>query len=202
MDRFIDAGFDPDRVDVVVCTHLHVDHVGWNTRRVEDRWVPTFANAEYVFPKVDADYWDPSNAGSLPSAIGAAVNAGFFEDSVRPIIDAGLERLVMGSAVVGPGLRLEPAPGHTPGSMTITLESGGERAMFCGDIVHHPLQILNPDWNSIFCEDGVGARASRQRTLALAAEREARLIPAHFAGEHSVRVRRDGPNFRPVWNRD
>jgi glyoxylase-like metal-dependent hydrolase (beta-lactamase superfamily II) len=104
---------------------------------------------------------------------------------------------VEGSVEVGPGLRLDPAPGHTPGSTTITLSSGGETAIFCGDVVHHPLQILNPDWNSIFCEDAAQARASRRSVLGRAADGGATLVPAHFAGEHTVRVERTASGFRP-----
>jgi len=200
LERLATAGFGPSDIDIVICTHLHVDHVGWNTRLVDGEWVPTFPRAQYVFTAADAEYWDPRNAGNYPPHVGAAVNAGFFDDSVRPILDRGLARLVSGSALVGPGLRLEPAPGHTPGSQTITLESDAERAIFCGDIVHHPLQILNPDWNSIFCEDASRARTSRRAVLENAARLEARLIPAHFAGEHSVRVVRDGQGFRPRWD--
>ena len=197
LERLAAAGFQPEDFDLVICTHLHVDHVGWNTRLVGSDWLPTFPNATYVFPEADAEYWDPRNAHRYPEHVGAAVNAGFFEDSVRPILDAGRARLVSGPEVVGPGLQLDPAPGHTPGSTTITLESDGHVAIFCGDILHHPLQILNPEWNSIFCEDAVLARASRRAVLERAADRGARLIPAHFAGDHTVRVERVGDRFQP-----
>lgn len=201
LERLAEAGFEPAAIDLVICTHLHVDHVGWNTVRVGSAWVPTFPRATYVFPEADADYWDPRNVDRFPPHVGAAVNQGFFEDSVQPILDAGRARIVSGSLEVGPGLKLEPAPGHTPGSMTITLDGGGDVAIFSGDIVHHPLQVLNPDWNSIFCEDGVQARRTRRRVLERAAATGARLVPAHFAGEHSVRVERVGGGFRPRFER-
>ena len=191
------TGLTVHDIDYVMCTHMHVDHVGWNTTLVGSEWLPTFPRATYVFPQADAEYWDPRNAGRFPPHVGAAVNEGFFDDSVRPIVDAGRAQIVSGSVEVGPGLKLEPAPGHTPGSMTITLDGGGDVAIFSGDIVHHPLQVLNPDWNSIFCEDADEARRSRRRVLEQAAARGARLVPAHFAGEHSVRVERDGAGFRP-----
>ena len=197
LERLAQAGFEPKDIDLVICTHLHVDHVGWNTRLVGGEWQPTFPRARYVFTAPDAEYWDPRNAARFPEKVGAAVNAGFFEDSVRPILDAGRADIVSGEAVVGPGLRLRPAPGHTPGSQTITVESDGEAAIFCGDIVHHPLQVLNPNWNSIFCEDAAAARASRRMVLGMAADRGARLIPAHFAGAHTVTVERHGDGFRP-----
>ncbi len=197
LERLATAGFGVEDIDLVICTHLHVDHVGWNTRLIKGLWQPTFPRAEYVFPAADAVYWDPRNADRYPPHVGEAVNAGFFEDSVRPILAAGRARLVDAPVEIGPGLRLDPAPGHTPGSTTITLSCDGDAAIFCGDVVHHPLQILNPGWNSIFCEDAQQARASRGAVLARAADSGARLVPAHFAGEHTVRVERTADGFRP-----
>ncbi len=198
LERLAATGFAPADIDVVICTHLHVDHVGWNTRLESGAWVPTFPRARYVFPLADAEYWDPRNSGRFPPKIGEEVNAGFFEDSVRPIIERGIAELVEGPRDLSEHLRLEPAPGHTPGSQTITVTSRGRRALFVGDILHHPLQIMNPSWNSIFCEDGVRARASRRAVLERAADEEAIMIPAHFAGEHMVRVVRSRDGFLPA----
>jgi glyoxylase-like metal-dependent hydrolase (beta-lactamase superfamily II) len=198
MERLADAGFQPEDIDVVVCSHLHIDHVGWNTRLVEQRWEPTFPRARYVFPDADAHYWDPRNRHLFPDMVGEKVNEGFFDDSVRPIIDKGLAQLWSGALQLAPGATLSPAPGHTPGSSTLMIESQGERALFVGDALHHPLQIFNPGWNSIFCEDAAQARASRRAVLARAADENAVLIPAHFAGENMVRVVRDGDGFRPA----
>lgn len=192
------AGFEPADIDLVVCSHLHIDHVGWNTQLVGDRWEPTFPNARYVFPRADAHFWDPRNRHLFPDMVGEKVNEGFFEDSVRPILDKGLAQLVSGTISVAAGATLDPAPGHTPGSSTLMIESRGQRALFVGDVLHHPLQIFNPGWNSIFCEDAAQARASRRGVLGRAADEQAILIPAHFAGEHMVRVRRDGDGFRPM----
>ncbi len=196
--RLAAAGFTPADIDLVICTHLHVDHVGWNTRLDAGEWVPTFPRARYVFPLPDAEYWDPRNRERYPPKIGEEVNAGFFDDSVRPILERGIAELVAGPQDLTAHLRLEPAPGHTPGSQTITVTSRGRRAMFVGDILHHPLQIMNPSWNSIFCEDGARARASRRAVLERAAEDEAIMIPAHFAGDHMVRVVRSSDGFVPA----
>lgn len=198
LDRLASAGFAPEDIDLVVCTHLHVDHVGWNTRRTGDRWVPTFPNARYVFPRDDVEYWDPCNRDRFPAMKGAAVNAGFFEDSVRPILEAGLADLVSGVADLGEGISLDPAPGHTPGSQALTIANNGACAMFVGDVVHHPVQIRYPLLNSIFCEDAARARATRLSVLARAADTDAILIPAHFGHEHVVRVERDSIGFKPV----
>lgn len=192
-----EAGFPRESIDMVICTHLHVDHVGWNTMLERDNWVPTFPNAQYVFSDPDAVYWDPQNLARFPNKVGEQVNAGFFEDSVRPILDRGLARVVAGPVMLLDGLRLDPAPGHTPGSQTITVESRGERATFVGDIVHHPLQVFCPEWNSIFCEDPAQARATRRTVLERVAQEEAVMIPAHFAGNHMARVSRSSEGFSP-----
>ena len=194
--RLAAAGFAPDTIDLVVCSHLHVDHVGWNTMLVDGDWQPTFTNARYVFPAPDVEYWDPDNRHKFPDMIGEAVNQGFFNDSVRPILDRRLAQIVSGSVEIADGVRLDPNPGHTPGCQTLTLSDGGETAMFVGDVLHHPLQILNPDWNSIFCEDAAQARAARRHVLARAAAEDAILVPAHFAGDHAVRIAATPAGFR------
>lgn len=191
------AGFTSESIDLVICTHLHVDHVGWNTMLQDGAWVPTFPNAQYVFSDPDAQYWDPANRHRYPEKIGEAVNTGFFDDSVKPILDRGMARIVSGSTSLFDGLRLDPAPGHTPGSQTITIESRGQRAIFAGDIVHHPLQVFCPEWNSIFCENPEQARATRKAVLARAAQEDAILVPAHFAGRHVARVSRGADGFAP-----
>ena len=198
MARLEAAGFGVEAIDTVICTHLHVDHVGWNTRLIDGDWRATFPRAQYVFPIADAEYWDPREAHRFPPHVGEAVNAGFFEDSVRPILDAGLATLVGVHHELMPGVVLDAAPGHTPGSQTIAVDGGGGgRALFCGDIVHHPLQIANPGWNSIFCEDAELARRSRRSVLERAADSGAMLIPAHFAGAHTTYVERTAEGFVP-----
>jgi glyoxylase-like metal-dependent hydrolase (beta-lactamase superfamily II) len=198
LDRLAAAGFAPGDIDLVVCSHLHVDHVGWNTRLEGGEWVPTFANARYIFPAPDVEYWDPDNRAMFPDMVGEAVNAGFFEDSVRPILTRGLADIVSGSVEIADGVRLDPNPGHTPGCQTMTIASDGDRAMFVGDVLHHPLQIANPEWNSIFCEDAAQARTARRHVLNRAAAEQAILIPAHFAGDHAVRIAMAGDDFRAL----
>lgn len=198
LSKLAAAGFQPEDIDVVVCSHIHVDHVGWNTRLVDGRWEPTFRNARYVLPLADRAYWDPEDLSDGPGGIGAAVNAGMFEDSVRPIIDAGQAEWAEDGFEVADGMVLRACPGHTPGSMMLDLASGSDTALFVGDVVHHPAQIYRPEWNSVFCEDQQQARETRRAVLDLAAAREALLVPAHFGGSHLVRVARDGSAFRPV----
>tara|TARA_R110000868_G_scaffold38631_5_gene134967 strand:- start:2367 stop:3263 length:897 start_codon:yes stop_codon:yes gene_type:complete len=197
MTRLAAAGFRADDIDMVICTHLHVDHVGWNTKLVDGEWLPTFPNAQYVFSSADADYWNPDNRNKFPEKIGETVNEGFFNDSVAPILRRGMAQLVSGSVELMPGVHLDPAAGHTPGSMTIAVTGTKGRALFVGDIVHHPLQVFQPHWNSIFCEDQTRARATRRHVLTRVAEENAVMIPAHFAEDHVVRVKKSGDGFVP-----
>ena len=198
LGRLAAAGFQPEDIDTVVCSHIHVDHVGWNTRLVDGKWEPTFRNARYILPLPDRDYWDPLVETNGPGMIGTLVNGGMFEDSVRPILEAGRGEWVDDGFEVAPNITLRSSAGHTPGSMTMQVSSEGTSAMFVGDVVHHPAQIYRPEWNSAFCEDADLARETRRRVLGEAADREALLIPAHFGGSHVARVVRDGTGFRPV----
>jgi glyoxylase-like metal-dependent hydrolase (beta-lactamase superfamily II) len=192
------AGFRPEDVDVVVCSHLHIDHVGWNTREVDGQWVPTFPNAKYILPKMDRSYWDPASGHA--SEGGRLVNQNVFEDSVQPILDLAQHDLVEEGHVVARGLKLASGPGHTPGHMYLRAESAGDRALFVGDIMHSPMQIYHPDWNSAFCEDGAAARQTRRTVLQEAAQIRALVFPAHFAGRHAVRVAEQRTGFCPVFD--
>lgn len=198
LERFADAGFRLEEVDLVICSHLHIDHVGWNTRLEQGRWVPTFPNARYLLPAIDRDYWDPSGPGPRPTESGAFVNSGTFEDSVQPLLDAGVAELVGHGCQVSKSLSLQSVPGHTPGHLAMNLRSRGEEAVFVGDVLHHPLQVHYPHWNSPYCEDQAQARVTRRRILEEAAERDALVVPAHFGGVHCCRVRRSGDTFTPV----
>ncbi|WP_018566590.1 MBL fold metallo-hydrolase [Streptomyces sp. PsTaAH-124] len=190
--RLEQAGVRPEDVDLVINTHLHNDHVGWNTYLEDRHWVPTFPNATYLIPKTEFDFWNPDN-GHTPR-IGRG-HQNVFEDSVAPVHRAGLTLLWEDSHRIDAGLRLEAAPGHTPGSSVLTLASGSDRAVFVGDLLHSPAQILEPDANSCFCEDPAGARATRRRILGWAADHNALVVPAHFGGHGAAEVVRDGSKF-------
>ncbi len=198
LERFTDAGLRLEDVDLVICSHLHIDHVGWNTRLEAGRWVPTFPNARYLLPVIDRDYWDPNGTGPRPTEGGAFVNSGTFEDSVQPLLDAGVAELVGHGYQVSNSLSLQAVPGHTPGHLAMNLRSRGEDAIFVGDVLHHPLQVHYPEWNSPYCEDQAQARVTRRRILEQAAERNALVVPAHFGGVHCCRVRPHGDAFTPV----
>ncbi|MBW5484496.1 MBL fold metallo-hydrolase [Streptomyces bambusae] len=192
------AGIRPQDVDVVVNTHLHADHVGWNTRGGEDgsgAWEPTFPRAQYLLPAADDAHFGPDGgyAGGVRED-----DRLIYEDSVAPVHRAGQAVLWDGFHRIDEHLTLESAPGHTPGSSVLRLASGGERAVFVGDLLHHPVQILHPACNSCFCLDPAGAAASRLRVLGRAAAERELVVPAHFAGAGSVGVRREGEGFAPV----
>jgi glyoxylase-like metal-dependent hydrolase (beta-lactamase superfamily II) len=185
------AGVRPDDVDLVVNTHLHVDHVGWNTRLENGEWVPTFPNATYLMPKVDFEYWNPANNPK----IAGSVNENVFEDSVAPVRAAGQVRLWEGGHTIDANLRLEAAPGHTPGSSVIKLSSGSDQALFAGDLLHTPLQLMAPEHNSCFCEDPATAGATRRALLGWAADAHALVLPAHFSGHSALDIERAGDVF-------
>ncbi|SDC46403.1 Glyoxylase, beta-lactamase superfamily II [Streptomyces prasinopilosus] len=186
------AGVEPEEVDLVVNTHLHDDHVGWNTRLDGRDWVPTFPNATYLMPRPDVEYWHPEN---LPRTRFGRGNQNVYEDSIDPVIDAGLVRTWDGSHVIDANLRLAPAPGHTPGSSVVHLESGGDRAVFAGDLLHGAIQVPEPHLNSCFEEDEDAARASRARMYAYAADHNALVLPAHLPGHGAFEIRRRGAGF-------
>nr|WP_034264042.1 MBL fold metallo-hydrolase [Actinospica robiniae] len=185
------AGVRPEDVDLVINTHLHLDHIGWNTRLADGDWVPTFPNATYLMPKVDFDYWNPDNNPNIAGGI----NENAFEDSVAPVLAAGQVRLWETNHVIDANLRLEAAPGHTPGASVITLASGGDRALFAGDILHTPLQVTHPDHSSCFDLDPAQSRTTRLRLLGWAAENKALILPAHLSGHSALEIENSGEGF-------
>ncbi|GAB2964405.1 MBL fold metallo-hydrolase [Nonomuraea fastidiosa] len=192
LDNLARAGVRPEDVDIVINTHLHIDHVGWNTYLDGRTWVPTFPHATYLMPKADFDYWNPANEQRTRLGRG---NQNVFEDSVAPVHAAGQTLLWEGGHRIDGNLQLDPAPGHTPGSSVLTLESGSDRALFVGDLLHNPFQIHEPDANSCFCEDPAEARATRRALLGRAADENALIIPAHLGGHGAAEVVRDGGKF-------
>lgn len=186
LKRLGQAGIHPDEVDFVLCTHLHVDHVGWNTQLRDGRWVPTFPNARYVFSKKEHDFWSPEhNPNVVARHPGKEL---IYQDSVLPVLAAGMAQLCDGVEAIDDWVSVEPAPGHTPGHIIVKLDSAGHKAVFSGDILHHPIQVTYPDWNSRFCELQGEARATRRRVLEFCSEENAWLMPAHFAAPHAAKI--------------
>jgi glyoxylase-like metal-dependent hydrolase (beta-lactamase superfamily II) len=171
------AGAARDEVDVVVFTHLHGDHVGFATTLREGRWRPSFPKARHLVTAAEVAFWSGPGAAAQLAEIGD-----HFSDGVQPLLNAGLLDLVPPDHVVSPGIRLLPAPGHTPGNVCVEVTSGGERAVFCGDMVHHAVQLAHPDWSTNFCVDPDAATRSRLALLADVADSNTLLVPAHFPG--------------------
>lgn len=193
LERLKAAGVDPEAVDYVIMTHLHVDHVGWNTRMVEGRWLPTFPRAKYVLPQVEQEYYaNPANYDESNQA-----KAKIYEDSILPIIEAGQAELIgpAGGEFLD-GLTFHPTPGHSIGQMSISLTSQGKTAIFGGDVMHHPIQVYYPEWNSVYCIAAEQARSSRLWVLEQAAERKALYFSSHFAANSAGFVIRQGTGFR------
>jgi glyoxylase-like metal-dependent hydrolase (beta-lactamase superfamily II) len=187
-----EAGAAPEDIDVVLCTHLHSDHVGWNTMLRDGRWVPTFPNAKYLFSRIESDWGDPRRN---PEVAGDPMRANAYLDSVLPIIEAGQAELIDGLFGIGDTLLIEPAPGHTRGHVVLKLDIGNEKAVFCGDVLHHPLQVYAPHWNSSFCELPDEAPVTRRRVLEHCAENRALLFPIHFGAPHVAGIARAGDAF-------
>jgi glyoxylase-like metal-dependent hydrolase (beta-lactamase superfamily II) len=179
------SGFAADSVDVVVCTHLHVDHVGWNTRFVDGRWVPTFPNARYVFAAPEFEYWQKTTMGGDD----------VFGDSVAPVATAGLADLVPIDHRLDGGIRLDPTTGHTPGHVSVVIESAGERAVITGDMIHTPLQVADMSLSSAFDYDQAEAATTRESFLQRYAD-DTLVIGTHWGGPGAARVRSDGSGWR------
>ena len=194
LERLMVAGVEPEKVDIVVCTHLHVDHVGWNTRKVDGRWVPTFPNARYLFGRLE--YEASARAAAAPDASPGLHSSVFMADSVQPIFDAGLAQLVDANHRICDEVRLFPTHGHTPGHVSVMVESTGERAIITADSIHHPCQLRNPDWSVSADADRAAAVATRSALLEAHAGKPTLFIGTHWAGRSCGYVERDGGTYR------
>jgi glyoxylase-like metal-dependent hydrolase (beta-lactamase superfamily II) len=196
LDRLRCAGVDPAAIDLVFCTHLHVDHVGWNTQRDNGRWEPTFPNARYLFGRRElADWTALHDAGRAPP-----IHARAFEQSVIPIVEAGRADLVDDGYEPGAGLRLVPLPGHTGGQMGLVVELAQQRAIFCGDAIHNPLQVFQHGLSTSSCADPELARETRTKILAEAADSGRLVVPAHFRGPRCSHIRAHDGGYAPVFD--
>ncbi|MCB1647786.1 MAG: MBL fold metallo-hydrolase, partial [Pseudomonadales bacterium] len=187
LEDLAQAGHSRESFDLVLCTHLHVDHVGWNTMLVDGQWVPTFPNARYLIARQEYDYWNSEN------------NDGEFgdimSDSVRPVYDAGLMDLVDIDAQICPEVRLEPTTGHTPGHVSIHISSQGQHALITGDCFHHPCQIAHTEWSSSADYDQQASRVTRDRLLNQYGDEDVLIIGTHFATPTAGYFRRDGADY-------
>lgn len=180
-------GISPEDIDYVLCTHLHVDHSGWNTRREGDRWVPTFPNAKYVLSKTECGYAERlSQKGKDPT----------FDENVLPVIEAGQAVLVDMDYQIDDQVWLEPTPGHTPGHVAVHLRSGGVEAVVTGDLIHSPLQCRHPEWGFVFDHDQDVARATRKNFLETYSESGVVILSSHFPSPSTGHFRDADSAFR------
>jgi glyoxylase-like metal-dependent hydrolase (beta-lactamase superfamily II) len=195
LERFAATGVRPEDVDYVFCTHLHMDHCGWNTLLRAGRYVPTFPNARYVIVRREFDRWDSRRSDHLA----VPANAGTFENSVLPVLEAGLAELVPDRFAICPSLEVEPAPGHTLGHSMLHLAGGTRQAYFVGDAFHHPIEMIHPDLDSRTSESFPLAMQTRRRIIEACLAQDAVVIPAHFpcAFGGALRRRDGGLVFEP-----
>jgi glyoxylase-like metal-dependent hydrolase (beta-lactamase superfamily II) len=196
LDTMRAAGVTPEDIDVVMCTHLHADHVGWNTRLIDGRWVPTFPNAQYVFARKEYEHWEAEARKAKADGAENPPNHGSFDDSVLPVMEAGRAVLVEADHEIDHGVWLEPAFGHTPGNVLVNLKDGGRHAVVCGDTIHSPLQLCDPSLSSAFCEDPAMSARSRTAMVEKLADTESVLLAAHFPAPVAGRVIRHRDAFK------
>ncbi|MBR0902217.1 MBL fold metallo-hydrolase [Bradyrhizobium liaoningense] len=187
LETMIAAGCPPESIDTVLCTHLHVDHVGWNTRLVDGQWVPTFPKARYLFGKTEYEHWRDNTAEPDKVAV--------FSDSVQPVVDAGRAELIPSDHRLGEEIRMIATPGHSPGHMSVLISSDGEQALLTGDVAHHPCQMAHLDWCSTVDTDPAQSAASRREVFSRFADTPTLVIGGHYAAGH---IKREGDAFKFV----
>jgi glyoxylase-like metal-dependent hydrolase (beta-lactamase superfamily II) len=187
LDDLRAAGVRPESVDLVLCTHLHVDHVGWNTRLDNGRWVPTFPRARHLFTRREWEHWSAERTDDTRRIMA---------DSVTPVMDAGLAQLVDMDHRISGELAFEPTPGHTPGHVSVRLSSDDQEAVITGDLMHHPIQMAEPQWSSDFDSDAEHARKTRREFCERYADTPIVVLGTHFHHPTAGRIVRHGETWR------
>jgi glyoxylase-like metal-dependent hydrolase (beta-lactamase superfamily II) len=190
LERLAAAGFRPEEIDFVLCTHLHIDHVGWNTRLVGGRWVPTFPNARYLITRAEWDHWQDEEKRR------AYAPDDHIADSVLPVIEARQAEFVAMDYEFDDEVWLEPSPGHTPGHVCVRVRSQGHEAALSGDLMHTALQCAEPEASSCFCVDPALSARTRRGFLERVADRPTLVLPAHFPTPSGGFVEPAGSGFR------
>jgi len=190
LDGFRAHGLAFEDIDYVFCTHLHIDHCGWNTRLLNGRWVPTFPKAKYIFHKREYAAWEAATArGENPPGAVWRMNC-------EPVVAAGQALLVDDDFALDDTVWITPTPGHSPCHCCVNIRSGGEHAVVTGDLIHHVLQCREPDWSTVFDWDPALAAQSRRRFLGEVADTATLILPVHFPAPTAGRVEADGDRFR------
>ena len=181
------AGYVLDVIDTVLCTHLHIDHVGWNTMLVDGKWVPTFPKARDLIGQVEFAHWQADTDEDQVAVM---------TDSVLPVFDADLVDLVETNHKISDEISLIPTVGHTPGHVSVMIKSNGEEAMITGDFIHHPCQFAHPEWSSSFDTDPVQSAQTRREIFDKYADTPTLIIGTHFATPTAGHLKRDGDAYR------
>jgi len=184
------AGFPPSSISAVLCTHLHFDHVGWNTRLVQGRWIPTFPNARYLFGRREWDHWQHLRR------TGGYHNMDHLVDSIDPILEAGLAEFVEPDHRLTEEVWLEPTPGHTPGHVSVHIASRGEEAVITGDMMHHPIQLAAPDLHGNFDMDKQQGARTRRAFVERYQNQKTLIIGSHFCDPTSGHIVSDGTAWK------
>ena len=204
LERLTTAGFPPDSIDTLLCTHLHLDHVGWNTRWDGSKWIPTFPNARYLFGRKEFEHWtsESHTSGDMPDqVIALAEQDVVMVDSVLPILNAGLHDLVESDHKITEEVSLFPSPGHSPGHVSVSIRSRGAEAVITGDVVHNPIQFTDPSICANFDFDRKVALATRQSFINDHADRDVLVLGTHFPTPAVGHIVRDGDGWRFIADR-
>ena len=185
LDSLSSAGFTRESIDIVLCTHLHFDHVGWNTMRSGDKWIPTFPNARYLFAQIEYEHWKSDTGNPVTKTL---------SNTVQPILDAGLAELVETTHRITGEVWLEPTPGHSPGHVSVAIDSGGKKALITGDMTHHPVQWAEPDWGLEVDFDAEEAANTRKRVVREHVDSSTLIIGTHYPTPTSGRIVRVNGN--------
>ena len=199
LERLTEAGYPPESIDVVLCTHLHLDHVGWNTRWDGNKWVPTFPNARYLFGRVEWEHWsrDGYSSGDMPQmVVELAEQDRVMVDSVQPIVDARLHELVETDHRLTDEVMLRPTPGHSPGHVSVAIHSQGKEAAITGDVFHNPIQFADPCICANFDFDRKVGLATRQAFISNHADRDVLILGTHFPTPAVGHIVRGGDQWR------
>jgi glyoxylase-like metal-dependent hydrolase (beta-lactamase superfamily II) len=189
LNKFDNLGVSLDEIDIVACTHLHFDHVGWNTRKINGKWVPTFPNAKYLFSKQEYDYWIKKPENELID------DHNGIDDSVTPVVEAGLAEFVTDNHKVDKNIRFIPTPGHTPHHISVVIESEGEKAIISGDVLHHPCQMAHQEWTTEADTYPDQTVETRKKFLEGIVNTDTLLIGSHFANPVAGLIKKKGKSM-------
>lgn len=199
LERLTAAGYPPESIDVVLCTHLHLDHVGWNTHWDGNKWLPTFPNARYLFGRVEWEHWSQKvhSNGDMPQMVVELAEQGrVMVDSVFPIVDAGLQELVETDHRLTDEVELFSTPGHSPGHVSVAIRSQGQEAAITGDLIHNPIQLADPCICANFDFDQKASLATRQAFINNHADRDVLILGTHFPTPAVGHIVQDGEGWR------